>query len=464
MCLPKHPQMIKLSVWVAGFLLAISCTPLYAGKSAAEFPKYIINIEYKDSTLFINLSFKAKKAETDQNNFFLFNPCIFLNEALLDETPLTYRRSNDTLYYESPGLNETTLFMRYEIPCSAKGYRNIVSACGDSIFTYPALFDTSQLFCERFHKWYPVLYDNFSNYEVNITVPNTHKVFAYYTETDCLEADGKITFSYHCFDEDFPFFITPTSIFQQHTVIRHNNTNYEFCFLPRPRRLVAVTDNKPVFISDKKQIDSLLNASIYRSIAAVEWYTANLWKQEIKTLRFIETGILGLAAGLGSFILMDRMLMNMEAIDNYALSHEISHLWLGIHTEYLAKGKFFMGESIPEYVNLLYYESWAGTEAFNKAINDKVQLKLFEVPFYTVTFEQVINQRKGNPQADEIIYHKGVAFVHEFRKMIGHEKLLKIIRDTYSVPAHFVTLTDFENKIKANDCWNAYLKLYEMNL
>lgn len=449
---------------IAGFLMAFSSTLLHAGKPAAEFPKYIINIEYKDSTLFINLSFKAKKAETDQNNFFLFNPCIFLNEALLDETPLTYRRSNDTLYYESPGLNETTLFMRYEIPCSTKGYRNIVSACGDSIFTYPALFDTSQLFCERFHKWYPVLYDKFSNYEVNITVPNTHKVFAYYTETDCLEADGKRTCSYHCFDEDFPFFITPTGIFQQHTTIRHNQTNYEFFFLPRPRRLVEINEHGPVFVSDIKQIDSLLKESIHRSIAAVEWYNTHLWKKEIKRLSFIETGILGLGAGLGSFILMDRILMNMEAIDNYALSHEISHLWLGIHTEYLAKGKFFMGESIPEYVNLLYYESWAGTEAFERALHDKVHLKLFDAPFYTVTFKQVINQRKDGPQADEIIYHKAVAFVHEFRKMIGHEKLLQIIRETYSAPAHFVTLTDFENRVKANDCWDAYMKLYEMNL
>lgn len=213
---------------MAGFLMAFSSTPLHAGKPATEFPKYIINIEYKDSTLFINLSFRAKKTETGQKNFFLFNRCISLNEALPDETPLAYRRSNDTLYYESPGHNETTLFMRYEIPCSATGYNNIVNAYGDCIFSYPVQFDTSQLFCERFNKWYPVLYDNFSDYEVNITVPNTHKVFAYYPETECTETDGKMTFSYHCFDEDFPFFITPTGIFQQHTAIRHNQTNYEF--------------------------------------------------------------------------------------------------------------------------------------------------------------------------------------------------------------------------------------------
>jgi aminopeptidase N len=99
-----------------------------------------------------------------------------------------------------------------------------------------------------------------------------------------------------------------------------------------------------------------------------------------------------------------------------------------------------------------------------KQSKTKINLTLFEVPFYTVTFEQVLNQKKGDSQADEIIYHKGVVFVHEFQKMIGKDKLLKIVRETYSVPNHFVTLKDFENSVKANDCWNEYLKLYEIEL
>ena len=234
--------------------------------------------------------------------------------------------------------------------------------------------------------------------------------------------------------------------------------------MPRPRRLVSLKDNKPVFVSDSTRIDSLLSNSVNRSIAVIEWYNANLWQKEIKTLSFIETGILGLGAGLGSFILMDRILMNMEAIDKFAISHELSHIWLGIHTEYSAKGKFFMGESLPEYINLMYYESWAGNDAFENAIQDKISLTLFEVPFYTVTFEHVLNQRKGDSQADEIIYHKGVAFVHEFQKLIGRDKLLKIVRETYSVPKHLVTLVDFENIVKANGCWDEYLKLYKIEL
>jgi hypothetical protein len=456
---------MKIKVVLFCITIFIFCgISLKAQKSETEPWNYIINIELNDSSLLVNLNIKITKTKTGQKDFLLFNRYIQIEEALLDDEPLIFTRSNDTLRFETFQKKEMTFFMKYRIPCSLTESSKVIASYSDSIYAYPVLFDTSQIFCERFNKWYPVLYDNFAYYEVTTIVPKTHKVFAYYPESNCKEMDGKNYYSFSCYDEDFPFFITPINIFHQHKVIQHNNICFEFYFLPRLRRLVSIKENKPFFVTDSTQIDSLLNISINRSIAAIEWYNANLWPKEIKNLSFVETGILGLGAGLGSFVLMDRMLMNMEAIENYALSHELSHIWLGIHTEYLAKGKFFMGESIPEYINLMFYESWAGNDAFEKAIQDKINLTLFEVPFYTVTFEQVLNQKKGDSQADEIIYHKGVVFVHEFQKMIGKDKLLKIVRETYSVPNHFVTLKDFENSVKANDCWNEYLKLYEIEL
>ncbi|OFY13647.1 MAG: hypothetical protein A2X11_11195 [Bacteroidetes bacterium GWE2_42_24] len=456
--------MKKLSILFCSTILTLYCIGLQAQDVDIKPWKYNINIELKDSALWVNLSLKITKAQKGQNDFLLFNRYIQIKKAILDDRPFEYTRSNDTLFFEAFQQSEMTLLMQYEIPCSMFEYSKTVASYGDSIYAYPVLFDAGQIFCERFNKWYPVLYDNFSDYCITISVPKTHKVFGYYPKTDCINSAGNDIYSFNCFDEDFPFFITQTNIFQQHKIIQHNTTNYEFYFLPRNRRLLDIVDRKPVYVSDVKQIDSLLSVIINRSMAAVDWYNANLWQQRIETLRFVETSILGLGACLESFILLDRSLMNMEVIDRYAVSHEISHIWLGIHTEYLAKGKFFLGETIPEYVNLLYYESWAGDDAFENAIQDKINLKLSEVPFYTVAFEQVLNQRKGSFQADDIIYHKGVAFVHEFRKLIGKEKLLKIIRETYSVPNHFVNLRDFEMNIKANGCWNEYLKLFEIKL
>lgn len=448
---------------IGSIVLTFSCLGLQAQKPEIKPWNYTINIELKDSTLWVDLSIKATKTENWQKAYLLFNRCIQINKAILNNKALKYKRSKDTLYFEPSKGNEITLLMQYKIPCSMSEYSKTMAIYGDSTYEYPVLMDTSQIFCERFNKWYPFLYDNFSDYQVKITVPETHKVFASYPETELKKLVGKKVYSFKCYDEDFPFFISPANIFQSTRVIQHQSTNCEFYFLPRYRRLLTVTDEKPVYIYDSKQIDSLLNVIINRSLGALNWFNTNLWQQKMDTLSFVETGIFGLCICLKSYIIMDRGMMNMEVLDNYALSHEIVHLWLGYHTEYLAKGKFFMGESIPEYVNLLYYESWAGEDAFEKAIQDKINLKYNDVPFFTVTFEQVLNQRKGNLQS-EVIYSKGVVFVHELRKMIGKEKLLKIIRETYAVTDHFLVLKDFENSIKANGCWDEYLKLYEMKL
>ena len=155
--------------------------------------------------------------------------------------------------------------------------------------------------------------------------------------------------------------------------------------------------------------------------------------------------------------------MNMEVIDNYAFSHEIGHLWIGFNIQYLSKGFYFLSESINEYTNLLFYESWAGEVAFENAIKNKINMQYSDKPFFTVSFEQVLNQRNGNLKY-ELIYNKGVVFAHEFRKMIGKEKFLKIIRETYYKPDDYITLIGFENSIKKNGCWDEYLKLYEMKL
>lgn len=455
--------MKKLVIIFFSIIQIFYCINLQAQSSETEPWKYNINVELKDSILSVDLNIKITAIDNRKENFLLFNRYIQIKKASIDGRPVKFSRSNDTLYFLPFQSNKMNLSMKYEISCSISEYSKIIASYSDSTFAYPILFDSSQLFLERFNKWYPVIYDNFSDYNVIVTVPKTHKVFAYYPETAFKSTDEKGFYSYNCFDEDFPLLITQSDIFQEKKVIQHKNTYFEFNFLPRNRQLLAVIDKKPVFISDSTQIDSLLNVSINRSIGALCWYNENLWTRQIDTLRFVETSIFGLGACMNSFILMDRSLMNMEVLDNYALSHEIGHLWIGIHTEYSAKGKYFLGESINEYVNLLYYESWAGENAFKNAIQDKINIKYFDVPYFTVTFEQVLNQRNGHLQT-ELIYNKGVVFVHEFRKMIGKEKLLKIIRETYSAPNHFVTLKDFENSIKANGCWNEYLKLYEMKL
>lgn len=455
--------MKKLLISIGIFTLILTSTILKAQNSGTKPWEYNLNIEFKDTILYVNVNLKAYKVTNWDKNFFLFNRYIKIEKALLNDKPLSYTRSNDTLYFKSSNSDELNIFMYYEIPCSLSASSKIIKTHGDSVFAYPAQLDTNQLFCERYSKYYPVIYDNFSTYKVNITIPKTYKLYAEYYENKNELLETKKVYTFNFFDEDLRFFITKSDIFQFKKGIKNNDTYCEFYFLPKDKRLLSVKNKTPKYITDLNRMDSLYNVIVNRSAQAIQWYNKNLWQQNIDTLKFVETGILGLGVNLRSFILFDRSLMNMEAIGNHAFSHEIGHLWIGYNVQYLSKGFYFLSESLDEYTNLLFYESWAGETAFENAIKNKINMQYSNKQFFTASFEQVLNQRNGDLKF-ELIYNKGVVFAHEFRKMIGKKKFLQIIRDTCYKPDGYITLTDFENSIKKNGCWDEYLKLYEMKL
>jgi len=455
--------MKNLLITISILMLILSSIKLKAQELETKVWNYIINIDFKDSTLFINLNLKAFKTAKRDKFFFLFNRYIKIDEVLLNDKSLNYTRNNDTLYFESSNSDEINISMHYKIPCSLSESSKIIKTFGDSIFAYPAQLDTNQIFCERYSKYYPFIYDNYSNYKVKITVPKDYKVYAEHRESENISLKDRNIYTFNFFDEDLRFFITKTNIFQLKKVIKTSKTNCKFYFLPRNKRLVSYANKIPKYITNLNQIDSLYNVIINRSAKALEWYNTNLWQQTIDTLPFVETWILGLATNMRSFILFDRSLMNMEVIDNYAFSHEIGHFWIGYNVKYSSKGYYFLSESINEFVNLVYYKSWAGSDAFNKAIENKTNLQYSNKDFFTVSFEKVLNQ-KNEDLKYEMIYCKGVVFAYKFFELIGKEKFLKIIRETYNKSDDYITLTDFENIVKKNGCWNEYIKLYDIKL
>lgn len=454
---------MKELITFLSIMLAFNSVKLSAKTVDIKPWNYDINIDYKDSTLFINLTLEVFKTENWKRNYFLFNRYIKLEEAYLNNSPLSYKRSNDTLYFETSNRSHFNIRMRYSILCSFVESSKIKKAYSDSVFAYPAQFDANQIFCERYSKYFPVIYDNFFNYKVNITLPKNYQFVAEHYKTENRLLKEKNCYTYKFFDEDFRFLITKSDIFQSKKVILSDKTYLKFNFQSSKNRLLSYINKVPRYITDSKQMDSLYNVVANRSAKALKWYNVNLWKQKIDTLNFIETKILGLSVNMQTFILFDRSLMNMEVIDNYAFSHEIGHLWVGFNIKYLSKGFYFLSESINEYNNLLFYKSWAGETAFESAIKDKINMHYSATHFYRVSFDQVLSQKKGDSNY-ELIYCKGVVFAHEFCKMIGEEKYLKIIRDTYFCSKDYITLTDFENSIKKNGCWDEYMKLYELKL
>ena len=453
--------MKKILIFVITIILTVNSINLKAQQTDIKHWNYNINIELRDSTLYVSLNLEAVKTQNWEENYFLFNRYIKIDDAFLNKRPFKYSRSNDTLYFEPSNSDKINLSMQYKIPCSFIESSKIIKAYGDNHFSYPAQFDFEQIFCEKYSKYYPVIYDNFSNYNVKITVPKTFTTYSEHHPIGNKIIGDKNIYSYYFLDEDLRFFITKSNIFQSKKVTQKDNTYYEFHFLPKDKRLLAVKNNKPRYTTDLTQMDSLYSVIANRSTQAMQWYNKNLWQQKIDTLSFVETRIFGLAVNMRTFIIFDRSLMNMEVLDNYSFSHEIGHFWIGYNIKYLSKGYYFLSESVNEYTNLLFYESWAGETAFGNAIKDKINMHYSDKPFFTVSFEQVLNQRNGDLKF-EIIYNKGVVFLNELRKMVGKEKYLKIIRDTYSNPKHEITLADFENSIKRNNCWDEYRKLYEL--
>ncbi len=132
-----------------------------------------------------------------------------------------------------------------KIPCSFDKSLKITNAYSDSVFAYPTQFDANQIFCERYSKYFPVIYDNLSNYTVNITVPKTYQVFAEYRETDNNTSENKNCYTYKFLDEDLRFLITKSNIFQSKKLIQSNDTYLKFNFLPREKRLVSFISKSP---------------------------------------------------------------------------------------------------------------------------------------------------------------------------------------------------------------------------
>jgi len=249
--------------------------------------EYNLNVELNDTVLYVNVNLKACKTANWNKDYFLFNRYIKIDKASLNNKPLTYTRSNDTLYFKSPKSEEINISLNYKIPCSLSESSKIIKAHGNNRFAYPAQLDTNQIFCERYSKYYPVIYDNFSNYKAKITVPNSYKVYSEYLETKIKIAENKHIYTYNFFDEDLRFFITKSDIFQSKKAKKNDDTYFEFNFLPKYKRLLSVNNNTPKYTTDINQMDSLYSVIVNRSAMAMHWYNKNLRKQDIDTDRGI---------------------------------------------------------------------------------------------------------------------------------------------------------------------------------
>lgn len=418
--------------------------------------KMDISVEGHCVNVVLDMSIDIK----DKMPYLLFNQAFQINELLIEDKPVKYYFSNDTLFFDAKQKKvvlhaEYTIISKLFIP-SDTDYKLI-----------PSSLNPFQILLERYYKWYPLLYNNFANYDVRITVPDSCFVFCF-APVDSIEFhNGKSIYYSHLFEEDFPVFITTSSCYQKQT-FQVFETTFNFYFLPSDKRFlkkIECPDTQFLFTDSVLLKDSLLGIIINRVLQSYEWYSKNLWKQEIKEINIIEA-----AKGLGGFGLNSLILLNSDMIDydllrKNIISHEIAHLWIGLNTKYESKGRFFMSESLNEYVNLLFYESMFGEEALNDILMDYKFNRVYKnrPEYITISFSEVLKSRKQDSNiAEYIIYSKAPLFIHKFRQLIGKDKFLGIIKDTYNTTNQFITLKNFEKNIKKHHCWKAYKMLYKL--
>jgi hypothetical protein len=446
------------------------CTVLLGGTLNAKNPVKVhdyrmeiaINNPVIDIVADITMSASSKKS------FLLFNECVQIKRILLNNQEFKYTFINDTMFFELHRSN-ATLHVEYSIP-ECITFQSIQE---DSIVHgqhcnrfLPASQNHFQVLFERYYRWYPLLYNNWANYQVKVVVDDTCQAFGYIPEDSISVTTGKSYYYYNLYDEDFPFFVT-SSIPYRKTIIQADSvTTFNFYFLLSPKRfLKRVEESYPfAFTEDPHQKDSLLDVVMQRCVKAFQWYSQVLWKQDIVHINIIETSMGDVGFGLNSMIVVNPDMINWDILHQSSLPHEIGHLWVGQHTEYESKGKYFLGESVNEYIDCLFYEFLTNEEALDRKILDYKYFSDYKnPPQISVSFDEILQSRKHvSDITNDILYSKGPVFLHEFRRMIGKEKFLQIVKDTYSKAYKFVNLKDFERSIKRNKCYKAYKMLFQI--
>jgi hypothetical protein len=428
---------------------------------------YKMDIVLQDSAVSISADMTLSYTTKSKSIFLLFNSCVEIQVFYINNQSVDYFIQNDTIWFSKPADNTAQLHVRYTISNSMvyDTTRTGFSPHPQECSRIPLLYNHWQMIFERWHRWYPVLYDNFAQYNIRITIPLSFKAFAFVPADSIKHSDNSNIHYFTLFDEDFPILIASMDVCRKET-INEKGINFNFYFIPEHHRLLKVDREKKelIFTDNLQQKDSLLQIISRRCIDAFFWYNDNLWQKDIKNINIIESST-SAGFGLGDFILVNENSINMEFFFPNKLSHEIAHIWLGLHVEYETVGKYFLGESVTEYVNLLFYESWAEKEDFEKSILSHKELKEIDIQNFTVSFDEILQSRKHTVETSEaIIYAKGPIFLHEFRKLIGKEKFLQIIIDTYKEDNKLITMKDFEYNIKKYKCWKEYKQLFKMRL
>lgn len=434
-------------------VLVISFFFLFKGSYAEKncsIKEYFFKIDLNDSIIHIDLQINLNSVN---NNYLLFNSLIDKYNIETNDSSFKYIHRNDTLYFQS-SIDTLSLKINYSITWRNKGFLDNAFVKSDSV----------QIFFERYYKWYPLLYNNLSNFHLLAEVPEEMHVFSYVSYDIVNTFNGTTSYTFNLFDEDIPILISKRNIFDEYEK-RKEGIDFNFYFNKGQKRLLKVENGRPVFSTDSADIDSINMILVNRCIDVFNWYNSIFWKKELKSVNFIESSNSNMGGfGLNSLIYLTTKMINYDLYYKYQISHEIGHLWFGLNTKYDTIGRDFMSETINEYVNLLYYKYNLGDTLYNKLIMEQFITASSD---YTCSFNDVLLAKKvlnNSVNPDVLIYLKGPLFLIKLGEKIGEDKMINIIRDTYNQRKKLLTISDFEKNIRKYKSWQEYQSLFEIEL
>jgi hypothetical protein len=366
------------------------------------------NINLKLDTNYRKLDIQAniliKNTDTTGVIKFLFCDWIKIKKAQLNGKNLVYSQSKDTLFLHIDSSPRLNLKLDYSLPIDSFKQDKVIA------LTRPM-------------KWCPYIYDDICELNSDIIVPKEYSVYS----TGNLLNMNTIENEYHYkfqnrINSGFPIFFAPVGYYKE-TAKTQNDINIKFYF---------------------HNSDSVLTNSIIKeSLLGLDFSTKYIGKYKRQNLTYIELPGLDCSQSLETVVLMGSNFIKYFGLYpdiRFWPSHETIHQWIGAgyfnSISKKKKNRWFIEESLTEYLRYVYVEKTYGADSLKNEINRSID-------YYN-------KNRKGTVQdvtisanlPNDITYCIGPLILHNVRLEIGDEKWHKFIKNLYAM--YYSKILDYD--------------------
>ncbi len=407
------------------FIILLTSEVVFAQSNGLKITGYDINFTLNLSSrkFFIDAQVTfQKKDSADTFSLLLSHYASITNVKSINNEIIPFNVSgNDTLSVSLPEKTEKsekfTLLFSYVLPA-------------DSF-----LVDKGMFIMKRVFRWYPFQKGDIFNSTIRITVPDNLITLSNGTCEKKLRSNHTTTFVWKTTHEsDLALFIfNPDSMEYKSEVFAGIRINYYF--VPG--------------LKDEQKIISLVKSSF-------SFYSNYLARYQNDTYTVIEIPANWfLGQSLHTLLLFTPKLLEYIPDPGAWVPHEVGHQWFGnkVRAGEQANGRWFVEESINEYLRAMYIEHLYGSDSLKHMMED----------FYLANYKANVKKGKDVSIMDvssvnnsieeaQCIYAKGPIVLHLLRKCMGNDHWNTMIKKIYKdFQNRFFTLDDFKNYISKYD-------------